>query len=74
MLATALRIRQFMTGQAGKVKWEPWYVPIGIKKEVDKLRTFAARELPDPDQREKVLTSTGIDPYTGSLRHQRHWT
>ena len=57
-----IHIGQFFTGQAGKTRWTDWYAPIGVKKEIDKLRVFATRELPDFEARDKVLLTTGRDP------------
>ena len=62
MMAAMIRIRQCLTGQAGKIQWQDWYAPIGVKKEIDRLRVFATRELPDFEQRDKVLHITGRDP------------
>jgi hypothetical protein len=62
MLATMIRIRQHLTGQAGKIRWRSWYVSIGVKKQIDQLLTFAARELPDPDKLLRVLGVTNVDP------------
>ena len=55
---TFLKIRQFLTGQGGRVQWEQWYAPIGVKKEIDRLRTFAIRELRDHEKRDKVMMLT----------------
>jgi hypothetical protein len=62
MMAAMIRIRQFLTVQAGKIQWQDWYAPIGVKKKIDRLRVFATRELPDFEQRDKVLQITGRDP------------
>jgi len=62
MLRTVIRIRQFLTGQGGKTKWPNWYAPSGVKNEIDRLLSFAHRELPDAEQRIAVLAVTGRDP------------
>ena len=62
MLNTMIRIRQYLTGQANKKKWPGWYVHIAVRKQIAQLLSTAAHELPDPDQRDKIINVTGRDP------------
>ena len=62
MLMTLIRIRQQLTGQAGKRKWPEWFVCAGVKREIGRLYAFAARQFPEESERDKVLQVTGRPP------------
>ena len=62
MLMTLLRIRQQLTGQAGKRKWPEWFVCAGVKREIGCLYAFAARQFPEDSERDQVLQVTGRPP------------